>query len=261
MWNSLSSDSGSLWKRVLGCASRFARTDSLDEGLLRAVTRLSGGCYNAAQFKPAVALAVIRKFGAERVLDPCAGWGDRLVAACAAGVEYHAVDPNHDNHAGYAGIIRRFGDSGKHTVTEACFEDYTTRHGYFDLVFTSPPYFDTERYAGGTQHEHLQSWRRYETVDSWVSGFLRQMVVRGKASLRRGGVLAVNLKDSVRKSRGGKKTLELCQRLDDECDSAGLEKIGVIGMQMKSAPGNVPDYRPSAGKALLEPILCYRRLR
>lgn len=259
MWRRLADDSGSLWKRVLGCASRFAKTDALDEGFLRAVTRLSGGCYNAAQFKPAVALAVIRHFRAKSVLDPCAGWGDRLAAACAAGVQYLGVDPNTENHIGYAAILARYGHEGRQKTVDSCFEDFDVPHGCFDLVFTSPPYFDTERYAAGTQAEGRQSWRRYSTLPEWIGGFLRQLVLRSKAALLSEGILAVNLKDGVRKVPGGKDTIRLCDALDVECEAAGLQKVGVIGMQMKSAPGNVPSYRPPAGKALIEPILCYRR--
>ena len=47
------------------------------------------------QFKPSLAVAVLRLFHAERVLDFSAGWGDRLIGAIAAGVRtYHAWDPN-----------------------------------------------------------------------------------------------------------------------------------------------------------------------
>ena len=259
MWSSLADGGGPAWKRVIGCASRFAKTDRLDEGLLRAVTRLSGACYNAAQFKPAVAAAVIRHFGAKSVLDPCAGWGDRLVAACSCGVRYVGVDPNGGNFAGYNGIIDRFGNAALQGVTESCFEDFDAGQSEFDLAFTSPPYFDTERYASGTHYESAQSWARYATVDSWVSGFLRSLVRGCSRALRPGGILAVNIKDSVRKTVDGKQTLGLCDRLEQECVDAGLEKVGIIAMQMKSAPGNVPSHRPPAGKAMIEPIICYRR--
>jgi hypothetical protein len=259
MWNELASGEGKTWGRVVGCGRRFAKTDRLDEGFLRAVTRLSGGCYNAAQFKPAVAAAVIRFFGAASVLDPCAGWGDRLAAACACGVRYLGVDPNGGNFDGYAGIIGRYGKEGRQEVVESCFEDFDAGESQFDLAFTSPPYFDTERYAAGTEHEPLQSWRRYETVDAWVEGFLQPMVAGCQAALKTGGVLAVNLKDSIRKTASGKATLGLCDRLERECVAAGMERVGVIAMQMKSAPGNVPAHRPAAGKAMIEPIICYRR--
>lgn len=259
MWRMLSSGEGKTWARAVGCGKRFAKTDRLDEGLLRAVTRLSGACYNAAQFKPAVAAAVIRYFGASSVLDPCAGWGDRLVAACACRVRYVGVDPNGGNFPGYAGIVGRYGDDGRQEVFESCFEDFDGGGERFDLAFTSPPYFDTERYAAGTEYEGRQSWRRYATVDAWVDGFLRPMVLKCKQSLRTGAVLAVNLKDSIRKTTAGKETLGLCDRLDSECIEAGLTRIGTIAMQMKSAPGNIPAHRPAAGKAMIEPILCYRK--
>lgn len=254
MWKSIATDSGPLWRRVLGCATRFSKTDRLDESLLRAVTRLSGGCYNAAQFKPVAAKAIISHFQARRVLDPCAGWGDRLVAAIAAGVEYVGTDPNANNMMGYDGIIRRYG--GAVSVRYGCFEDLPAPDGEFDLAFTSPPYYDTERYAAGTQCESLQSWKRYNTLDLWTRGFLAPMVHKCHKALSAGGILAVNIKDSVRK---GGETLRICDRLEDVCLSHGFQSIGVIALAMKSAPGNVPKHRPAAGKSLYEPVFCFRK--
>lgn len=47
------------------------------------------------QFKPSLAVTIMKQFHATRVLDFSAGWGDRLIGAIAANVSlYHAWDPN-----------------------------------------------------------------------------------------------------------------------------------------------------------------------
>jgi hypothetical protein len=252
MWNEAANGEGNAWKRLVGCGTRLSKTDPLREGFLRAITRLSGGCHNAPQFKPAAAAAVIKFFNAKSVLDPCAGWGDRLVAACACGVRYVGVDPNSSNFEGYSGIIRRYGKSGYAEVFEECFEDFDAGESRFDLAFTSPPYFDTERYSQGTPSESVQSWKKYPTVERWCDGFLKPFVARCFKAVRPGGIVAVNIKDTAR-------TLGLCKRLNDECTAAGLDPVGIIAMEMKSAPGNIPSHRPPGGKAMIEPIFCFRK--
>ena len=45
-------------------------------------------------FRPTVAATIYSKMGATAVLDPCAGWGGRLLAAAAADIAYTGIDTN-----------------------------------------------------------------------------------------------------------------------------------------------------------------------
>src|SRR5438045_9313998 len=65
----------------------------------------------------------------------------------------------------------------------------------FDLAYTSTPYFNCERYAAGTEHESLQSWKRYPTVEEWIRGFLFPALDNAIECLRAGGLLAINIAD------------------------------------------------------------------
>jgi hypothetical protein len=60
----------------------------------------------------------------------------------------------------------------------------------FDLVFTSPPYFDTEKYF----EEPGQCWRDYPVWEQWKGSYLRPTVARAKDYLRPGGKLVLNVK-------------------------------------------------------------------
>jgi DNA modification methylase len=61
--------------------------------------------------------------------------------------------------------------------------------GSFDLVFSSPPYFDREKYG----LEPDQSFMRYPTVDRWLDSFLRVVLLQSARILRRGGRLVINI--------------------------------------------------------------------
>lgn len=82
-----------------------------------------------------------------------------------------------------------------------------------NLVFTSPPYFDRERYSQAKS----QSWRRYATLDAWVAGFLRPVTERAYRALSRGEHFVVNIADL--KTRGGtvphiERTIGAAQEVD-----------------------------------------------
>lgn len=118
----------------------------------------------ATTFMPGYAKAIYEYFQAKIVLDPCAGWGDRMVGAAStqepAIEKYVAFDPNRNLRPGYASLMKLFG----HQVKDLGSDSIKFSNGFeihskpfevgaanlpsdlFDLVFTSPPFFDYEMY-------------------------------------------------------------------------------------------------------------------
>ncbi|KTD62626.1 SAM-dependent methyltransferase [Legionella shakespearei] len=138
-----------------------------------------------------------------RVLDLCAGWGDRLVGALATAAtdsmqdsvhleSYTATDPNPLLHPGYQAIIERYKPHDfRAVVYNAPMEDLTPdqlkpNNLRQDLMLTSPPYFTTERYSG-----QGQSHQRYPTYSQWRDGFLYKLAEQSRNALAAGGYMAV----------------------------------------------------------------------
>ena len=145
-------------------------------------------------FKPALALSILRALRSRRILDPCAGWGDRLLAALAHGAEaYVGVDPNRELERGHAAIVRKFGGGNTSvTMRYAPFEDVALEAGEtFDTVFTSPPYFDTEEYA----RDASQSLARHPTLREWLRAWLAPCLAKAWARLDVGGHMAIHMCD------------------------------------------------------------------
>lgn len=207
---------------------------------------IRGLTYVPGQFNPAVASAIMREFEARRVLDPCSGWGDRLAAALASPCvkEYVGVDPNSMLVAGYVAQIRRYGGSKTCFMIRKAFEDtFALKRNWFDLVFTSPPYFNAEYYSDDPE----QSLHRYPHLEQWVARFLKPMLTKAVDSARPGGAIVINIANLVR----GKKVTPLCEYA---CDI--MEEI--LGCEFKYLWGMRMNDRQHLG-SLNEPILVWEK--
>jgi hypothetical protein len=69
----------------------------------------------ATTFMPTYAKSIYEYFRGECVLDPCAGWGDRMLGAAVSSCvkKYVGFDPNRALIPGYKEIMRRFGHEQK----------------------------------------------------------------------------------------------------------------------------------------------------
>jgi hypothetical protein len=145
--------------------------------------------YIASQFRPTAALAIYSMFNARRVYDPCGGWGDRLVAAMAMGIDYHCRDTNPLVIAADAAMQQSYETSGNISF-EYAQSEIDSPEGEFDLVFTSPPYWKAEKYKG-----NLSSHQLYKKFDDWLENFLFQMLDNSFAVLSNDGHLVINISD------------------------------------------------------------------
>jgi hypothetical protein len=196
----------------------------------------------AAQFRPAAARDFFARYKARRVLDFCAGWGDRLVAALAdERVEaYMGIDPNTALHQGYRRQVEMFAPlrSTPIDVTMVCSpaEEMMLPQATYDMVFTSPPYFDKERYTD----EDTQSWVRHRTVSEWLRGFLFESVTRAWAALSPGGHMAINIADILSRRRLPSGVRDVDRLCDPLCEFVatlpGSGLVEVIGLRVPGRP-------------------------
>jgi hypothetical protein len=125
------------------------------------------------------------------LLDPCAGWGGRLVGACIKNVPaYIGIDSNQNLREPYSQLIEFLSDK-THTKIQMCFMDarvfdYTSVK--YDLVMTSPPYYKLEKYRG---------MQLYDTKREWVDQFYRPVFTSIFESLQLGGAMALNVNEEL----------------------------------------------------------------
>ena len=202
--------------------------------------------YIAAQFRPSAAKAIYDMFQAKTVLDLSMGWGDRLLGAHTSGYveRYVGFDPNHNLIEGYCKQIPYYnalrlkefvlgGTKKTHKIFPQCAEDENiVLEDEFDLIFTSPPYFDKEKY----NESELQSYKKYKGFDSWMKDFLCKTIeIRGK-NLKSGGHLVINISDIYTR----KKLYKICDGMNDYIASTNeYDYIGAIGLRMPKRPMSI----------------------
>ena len=150
------------------------------------------------EFPPFVARSIILRYTNTKtnvsVLDPCAGWGGRMIG-CASipNVHYVACEPSTKTYEGLCKLgewLKSLQPSFDVNVNCLPYEDFSTDE-LFDIALTSPPYFNTEHYS----EENTNSMNRYAEFDLWIDGFYEPLIVNTVARLKEGAVFILNVGD------------------------------------------------------------------
>ena len=103
----------------------------------------------------------------------------------------------------------------------------------FDLCFTSPPYFDTEKYSD----ESTQSYIKYPTQDEWVDGFLRSTIENCYTGLKEGGYMLYNIANTPKYKFIEEQTVKISKELGFvQEDTVQLTLSSVMGAGYKYEP-------------------------
>ena len=250
-------------------------TSDIDDSAFRSAFRI--GTYTATQFKPSVAKALYEKHKARNILDTSCGWGDRLAGFYATyGTElYVGCDPNpevyetykdqcleYENMLGYdAAVLQEYDDhfvcigSRKVIIYNLPSEDVDWKkyQNTFDFYFTSPPYFETERYASNNSDK--QSWSRYPTFDSWKNDFFFKVNRKVWDTLKDDAYMMINIIEP-RINNGTR--LNLCDDMvDDILTYPNAHYLGKIGMRLQARPHAIVEAEKNS--VFVEPIWVFRK--
>jgi hypothetical protein len=205
--------------------------------------------YIPSQFRAACAKTLYKAFEAKKVYDPCMGWGDRLSGAMASDLElYYGRDVNPFLFGGYSEQVKAYSYSSNIQVAYEMIGSETScpEENFFDLVFTSPPYFKAEKYAGENQSHAL-----YKKFDQWLDGFMFPMAKNSLDSINEEGHVAFNVSDIY----CDHKTNHICEPLINYMISLGANYKGAIGYEMGKRLNKNSSKSQTAGFS--EPVLIF----
>lgn len=154
---------------------------------------------NSAQYVNEFPPYIARKIGKDyelhlnsRVLDPCGGWGGRMIGLSTLSNNYTCFEPCILTNTGLKRLFQ-FIQSGSSSFEAAIhllpFEDSSLENNSFDFALTSPPYYDTEEYTT----EQTNSFNRYSSFEKWIEGFYFPMIHKTMKALKPGAPFIINI--------------------------------------------------------------------
>ena len=165
-------------------------------------------------FRPLMAMELYSKFKPKSVLDFTCGWGGRLVGACVLNVpRYIGIDSNQSLAEPYCYLTKFLKERDSKTDIQLFFEDalsfdYSTLK--YDMVFTSPPYYDLEIYScqpeiqKGEKNQNDDKNEKNKKKNSFKNAmnenFYKPLFQKTYEHLQPGGVYALNINKEIYES-------------------------------------------------------------
>jgi hypothetical protein len=213
--------------------------------------KISQGTQHVSNFRPSAAKAIYQRYARGKVVwDMSCGFGGRLLGAMAAPVKkYIGTDPSTKTIEGLKKIREELGSLStcKIKLYKIGSEDFLHKEGTekyigkVDFCFTSPPYFDTEKYSD----EDTQSYKKFPTADSWLNEFVKRTIRNCWKSLHPNGILAFNIHAGMEKD-----FLKLCKK-------GGFRHLETLQLRLSRMPGRGGRDKEQLYKN--EPILVFQK--
>jgi len=225
---------------------------------IRRMITMTGGLGSVTKYRTVTAKALVQFFKARRVLDPCTGWGGRLLGCLAAADDtyYVGCEPDKNTHKGLMGILQddaiplavRLRAQILQKPAEVALKDDINQMTPFDMVLTSPPYFNLEQYTDSSD----QSITTYTKWEDWLEKWLKPVILASLATLKPGGVSCWSVKNFK-----SDKHYALADATKKIHTDAGWTLVKVVAMTGSARPG-----ASEAGKKKLseEETFCYKQL-
>lgn len=166
------------------------------------------------------------------VYDYSAGYGGRLLGITSSNMRYNyvGIDPNTETvkHLNYLQQIVQEATGVQSEIYCTTSEEYKPSSA--DLAFSSPPYFNLEKYSD----EPTQCMVRYRSLDEWFDGYAEPTIKNIYEGLTTDGIFATNIADY--KSYGNKEYF-VVDRWIQLAEKLGFKHVETIKMMLNTRPG------------------------
>ena len=167
------------------------------------------------------------------IYDYSAGYGGRLLGITSSNMRYNyiGIDPNTETikYLNYLNNCIEEAVGIKGEIIQSVSEEYQPND--IDLAFSSPPYFNLEKYSD----EKTQCMVRYRTLNEWFSGYAEPTIKNIYKGLNKDGIFATNIADY--KTYGQKEPVEVVQTWISNAERIGFKHVKTIKMMLNTRPG------------------------
>jgi len=171
---------------------RLRRGTYVTDSGIRKELKTTTGAQSVSNFRPSASRAIYDKYGGNGVTwDPSAGFGGRLLGAISSPTikHYIACEPSEKTFLGLNNMASRLNVGKEISLCNVGSEEFDLKDMKVDLVFTSPPYFNTEIYSD----EETQSCNKFPEYRDWLDGYLYKTLKYVPEILKKGGYLIINI--------------------------------------------------------------------
>ena len=206
------------------------------ENRLRQSIKIYTGTQSVSNFRPTAAKLIYEKYGGPVIRDMSSGWGGRLLGFLAASNTKHYIgtEPATRTYEGLLEMKKDFSYLGKKVDIYKCgAEVYRPDKNSLDLCFTSPPYFDTEKYSD----EPTQSYIKFPSEQAWMNKFMRQTMENCYYGLKDGKYMLINISNTPKHKFIEEGTIKVAKEV-------GFTYEDVIELTLSSVMGAGYKYEP-----------------
>lgn len=191
---------------------------------------------SVSNFRPTAAKYIYNNYGNNGVVwDMCGGYGGRLFGFLASNCKHYiATEPCTLTYNGLCELrdVYSYVDK-KVDIFHVGSEDFIPPKNTLDLCFTSPPYFDTEKYS----EESTQSYIRFDTPKKWLEGYLEKTIQNCHYGLKDNGKLILNIANVQSLLTLELETIKIAERNGfDLIDTKYLILSSIAGKGVKREP-------------------------
>lgn len=196
------------------------------------------------------------------ILDTSMGFGARMSAVLLNGHNYYGIDPNKELFTKLNQYLDFLKNNNCIDANQICemhcqgSEKYISQwDNLFDVCFTSPPYFNLEKYSD----DDSESTKNYNNYELWINNFVKPTIDNIYRYLKVDGYVMINIKNLSNK---GKESL-----FDDWFNifSAhnGFEFVEVFEMKHQSKKHYTDNcnYTKEQYTGFKEPVMCFKKVK
>ena len=246
-------------KRAIKLVFDMNRGKYVNSTELRNKLELIGGNV-ASNFHPMKAKALYEKYCPEGgiIYDFACGFGGRMLGALSSkkNFRYFGVEPcmetyTHLNELGLH-IERNTGRKNSYKIICSGSETYCPVENFADFAFSSPPYFNLERYS----NEVTQCYNMYPNLEDWFKGYVEPTIRNIHKILKRGSYYAVNIADF----NMGKTRVEYVDKWIEISKNVGFEYVEKISMKVETRRGSGHKDENDKNKEKQEGIFVFKKV-
>ena len=231
------------FKKVI--RKRIKMGDNISDNGIRKMLKIFTGTQSVSNFRPTAAAGIYHLFCNKGglVWDISSGFGGRLLGAEIAGVNYIGTDPSTPTFNGLNELNKDYINDIKVDLHCIGSEDFIPKKDSLDFVFTSPPYFNWEKYT----NEDTQSFKKFPEKELWLNGYLLKTFQNSYYGLKNNAKMAINIANTKNFKDLEEKTILMAEQ-------AGFVLVDVWKLALSN-----PNMKNKTSSFKYEPIFIFEK--